>query len=63
MKVTFSMKEVRQILKAAALRRNETSQFLSGDAKEVKFIHKYADGSGEADIETIGIVDRVEVEV
>lgn len=63
MKVTFSMKEVRRILRAAALNRNETAQFLTGDAKGVQFIHKYPDGSGEADIETLGTVDRVEVEV
>jgi hypothetical protein len=30
-------------------------------ASAVSFIHKYGDGSGEADIEMLGKIDRIEV--
>lgn len=56
------MEEVRAMLIAAAIK--DMSRVKRSDADiPVHFVHHYPDGSGETDIETLGSIDRVEVDL
>lgn len=50
------MEEVKNILCDFTKKSN-----LGVNPKEVKFVHRYPDGSGESDVEIIAQIDRVEV--
>lgn len=58
MKLVLSMPEVLDIVRAWV--RANHSKLEPG---EITFVHKYGDGSGECDIETLGAIDRVEINV
>ena len=61
MKAVLTMDEVRKMLRFAvenSMSEGPTADRVSGS---VRFIHKYSDGSGEAEIETMARIDRVEV--
>lgn len=60
MKITFSMEEAREIIRSFAIEKlggTKTDDF------PVLFVHRYADGSGECDIETLDVIQRVEVDL
>jgi hypothetical protein len=52
MKIVLTLDEVRVILRA---------NFGCREEAEVKFVHRYHDGSGEANVEDLTAIDRVEV--
>lgn len=58
MKLVLSMPEVLDILRAWVASNHTKLQ-----PKEIRFVHKYSDGSGETDIESLGAIDRVEIDV
>jgi len=57
MKITLSLEEVREIIKADIFRRCPSL----GSPQTVSFIHNYSDGSGEAEIEDVYPIYLVEV--
>lgn len=59
MKVVFTMEEVRDILRE---RVGLTISLVGKSEWDVRFMHKYPDGSGEAEIEILGQIDRVEID-
>lgn len=57
MKITLDLTEVMEMVKAEVYRRAPDL----GPPTTVRFIHRYEDGSGEGDVDTITPIDRVEI--
>lgn len=56
MKIVYTIEEVKNIVASF------THKNVGGDKPtEVKFVHRYPDGSGESDVENITEISRVEV--
>lgn len=63
MKVKFTLEEVEEIIRTATRRMLTESMVLPPDA-EVRFMHRYKDGSGEQEVDVAGTsIDWVDVEV
>lgn len=62
MKIVLSIEEVRDMVRKVV---GSSLPPICGvpQIAQVTFIHKYSDGSGETDIESLGSIDRVEVEL
>ncbi len=62
MKIVFTMNEVRRMI-----RQHVDKCCLQGDCVDpntpVRFIHQYSDGSGEAGVDDITEVHRIEIDV
>lgn len=64
MKLILTMDEVRRVLMdhaAAMLTAGALYPENAPPENYVMFVHKYSDGSGKTDIETLGRIDRVEI--
>lgn len=61
MKVTFTMDEVRSIIREAAEQQVVGTSRIP-DTASVRFVHRYHDGSGEGEVDAITPVNRVEIE-